>query len=154
MTAAGALTTVSACWPVLHTAHRCHVRPYPKGGPQARRRLKLSKWLVVVLLGRRDRVPHEPEDLIFPSLRRTIHHPNNVRTQIKQAHARAGLTELPMNPHTYRKTVGTKIGLKDPEKAASQLGHASSEVTKRHYIEPTYEGPDVRQDLDDFDDFD
>ncbi len=25
MTAAGALTTVSACWPVLHTAHRCHV---------------------------------------------------------------------------------------------------------------------------------
>ncbi|MFG1796744.1 tyrosine recombinase XerC [Nocardia sp. NPDC049149] len=129
-----------------------YAQPYPKGGPQARRRLKLPKWLVAVLRSCRQRTPHEPEDLVFPSRRRTIRHPNNVRPQIKDAHARAGLDELPMYPHVYRKTVGTRIGQKDPDKAASQLGHSNSAVTKRHYIEPTYEGPDARKELKGFGD--
>ncbi|WP_227997540.1 hypothetical protein [Nocardia australiensis] len=76
------------------------------------------------------------EDLVFASRAKTIRHPNNVHSSITDARTRVGLVDLPMNPHTYRKTVGTKIGQKDPEKAASQLGHSTSEVTKRFYIQP------------------
>ncbi|MFD6155104.1 tyrosine-type recombinase/integrase [Nocardia sp. NPDC060256] len=127
-----------------------YAQPYPKGGPQARRRLKLPDWLVVVLRALRDAADHDPEDLVFPSRANTIRHPNNVRTQIYEARDRVGLVDIPMNPHTYRKTVGTKIGQKDIEKAASQLGHASSVTTRRHYVEPAHEGPDAREYLEDF----
>ncbi|MET7773021.1 tyrosine-type recombinase/integrase [Nocardia sp. NPDC005366] len=72
------------------------------------------------------------------------------RTQITEARNRVGLTDLPMNPHTYRKTVGTEMGRKDIEKAAAQLGHASSTTTRRHYVEPAHEGPDTREYLEDF----
>ena len=91
-----------------------------------------------------------PEDLVFASRAKTIRHPNNVRTSITDARTRVGLGDLPMNPHTYRKTVGTKIGQKDPEKAASQLGHSTSEVTKRFYIQPAHDAADTRDFLDDF----
>ncbi len=127
-----------------------YAQPYPKGGPQARRRLKLPAWLAAVLRALRDAGDHDPEDLVFPSRAGTIRHPNNVRTSIYQARDRVGLVDIPMNPHTYRKTVGTKIGQKDIEKAASQLGHASSVTTRRHYVEPAHEGPDAREFLDDF----
>ncbi|WP_280430602.1 hypothetical protein [Nocardia brasiliensis] len=80
----------------------------------------------------------------------TIRHPNNVRTQIIEARTRGGLTDLPMNPHTHRKTIGTKIGRKNIEKAAAQLGHASTTTTKRYYVEPAYEGPDTSVYLKDF----
>ncbi|MGW4364576.1 site-specific integrase [Nocardia takedensis] len=127
-----------------------YAQPYPKGGPQARRRLKLPQWLADVLRAIHEQRDPDPEDLIFPSRAGTIRHPNNVRTQITEARTRVGLTDLPMNPHTYRKTVGTKIGRKDIEKAAAQLGHASSATTKRHYVEPAHEGPDAREYLEDF----
>ncbi|WP_063046443.1 tyrosine-type recombinase/integrase [Nocardia pseudovaccinii] len=128
-----------------------YAQPYPKGGPQARRRLKLPHWLVLVLRTLRDSAPHDnPDELVFPSRAKTIRHPNNVRTSITEARDRVGLVDLPMNPHTYRKTVGTKIGQKDIEMAAAQLGHASSVTTRRHYVEPAHEGPDARKHLDDF----
>ncbi|MET7771405.1 tyrosine-type recombinase/integrase [Nocardia sp. NPDC005366] len=127
-----------------------YTQPYPKGGPQARRRLMLPEWLATVLRSLRAVSDPDPEDLIFPSRAATIRHPNNVRTQITEARNRVGLTDLPMNPHTYRKTVGTKIGRNDIEKAASQLGHASSATTRRHYVEPAHEGPDAREYLEDF----
>lgn len=69
---------------------------------------------------------------------------------ILQATEDSSAFELPMNPHTYRKTVGTKIGHQDIEKAAAQLGHSTSEVTKRHYVAPAVEGPDAREYLEDF----
>ncbi|MEG8182294.1 site-specific integrase [Nocardia terpenica] len=127
-----------------------YAQPYPKGGPQARRRLKLPRWLAEVMSTRRDRMPREPEDLVFPSRNGTIRHPNTARQSINDARDRVGLIELPMNPHTYRKTVGTKIGHQDIEKAAAQLGHSTSEVTKRHYVAPAVEGPDAREYLEDF----
>ncbi|KZM69667.1 tyrosine recombinase XerC [Nocardia terpenica] len=127
-----------------------YAQPYPKDGPQARRRLKLPRWLTEVMRTRRDQMPHEPEDLVFPSRNGTIHHPNTARRSINDARDRVGLVELPMNPHTYRKTVGTKIGHQDIEKAAAQLGHSTSEVTKRHYVEPAVEVPDTRSYLEDF----
>ncbi|MBF6356471.1 hypothetical protein IU449_18290 [Nocardia higoensis] len=38
-------------------------------------------------------------------------------------------------PHTSCKTAGTKISGKDIE-CRSQMGHASSATTRRHYTEP------------------
>ncbi|WP_405178699.1 tyrosine-type recombinase/integrase [Nocardia sp. NBC_01377] len=141
------LIEATAIWP---TGVGLHAQPYPKGGDRARRQLVLPSWAVSTLRARRELVPHEPMDLVFYSRAKTIRHPNNVRTQISEARARVGLLDLPMNPHTYRKTVGTKIGREDIEKAASQLGHASSETTRRHYVMPTQQGPDTREYLDDF----
>ena len=50
-----------------------------------------------------------------------------------------------MTSHTFRKTVATVITREfDALTASAQLGHSSSAVTEKHYIQRTHRGPDAR----------
>ncbi|MEV6137994.1 hypothetical protein AB0L63_18380 [Nocardia sp. NPDC051990] len=52
-------------------------------------------------------MPHDPEDVVFPSVRGTLRDPRNARKQLKRILTRLGFTDIPQNPHAARKTVGT-----------------------------------------------
>ncbi|WP_157978302.1 tyrosine-type recombinase/integrase [Nocardia aurea] len=131
------------------------VQPHPKGGPNGKRRLLLPDWAVARLIARRDLLPHQPEDLVFPSALGTLRDPRNARKQMKRALDRIGVTDVPQNPHTARKTVGTTLsedadgGQSDIGVAAAQLGN-TEEVTRRHYVQRTHRGPDARNRFDAF----
>lgn len=131
------------------------IQPHPKGGPNGKRRLILAYWAVAVLQTRRELVPHEPEDLVFFSRSGTLRDPRNARKQLLRALNRIGVTDIPQNPHTARKTVGTRLaedadgGQSDIGIAAAQLGN-TEQVARRYYVQPTHHGPDARDRFDAF----
>ena len=62
--------------------------------------------------------------------------PNNVRRTLRKMLDDAGLSDLKVTPHTFRRTAGTVIArAADVETAADVLGN-SPEVAKKHYIQP------------------
>lgn len=62
--------------------------------------------------------------------------PNNVRRTLRKMLDDAGLSDLKVTPHTFRRTAGTVIArATDVETAADVLGN-SPEVARKHYIEP------------------
>ncbi|GAA3783214.1 hypothetical protein GCM10022225_84360 [Plantactinospora mayteni] len=64
-----------------------------------------------------------------------------MRRQWRQARADAGLEWV--TPHTFRKTVATLIDKEaDAKSAAAQLGHATEQVTNKHYIVKPALAPD------------
>ncbi|WP_067474071.1 hypothetical protein [Nocardia amamiensis] len=75
--------------------------------------------------------------------------PATPEKQLLRALNRIGVADIPTNPHTARKTVGTQLaedqdgGQSDVAVAAAQLGN-TEEVTRRHYVERTHRGPDAR----------
>jgi integrase len=80
-------------------------------------------------------------DAIFASRRGTWLSPQNVRRQWRQARADTGLEWV--TPHTFRKTVATLIDKEaNAKSAAAQLGHATEQVTKKHYIVKPALAPD------------
>ncbi|MEU2030728.1 tyrosine-type recombinase/integrase [Nocardia amamiensis] len=125
------------------------IQPHPKGGPNGKRRLVLPDWAVARLRARSALVPSDTECLVFPSARGTLRDPRNARKQLLRALNRIGVADIPTNPHTARKTVGTQLaedqdgGQSDVAVAAAQLGN-TEEVTRRHYVERTHRGPDAR----------
>ncbi|WP_225728865.1 MULTISPECIES: tyrosine-type recombinase/integrase [unclassified Nocardia] len=131
------------------------IQPHPKGGPNGNRRLFLPTWAVLRLKIRRTLMPHDPEDLVFPSMRGTLRDPRNVRKQLKRILTRLGFTDIPQNPHAARKTVATKLaedgegGQTDIGIAAAQLGNTEA-ITRRHYVQRTHVGPDARDRFDAF----
>lgn len=115
----------------------------------SRRTLQLPPFAVAALL--RHRVESETTtdgDWCFPSAAGTVRDPNNVRKTWRKLVADAGLPDG-TTPHAIRRTVATIIDRDaDTRNAASQLGHASTTVTERHYVERAHLGPDVRDVLD------
>lgn len=82
-----------------------------------------------------------PHDAIFASRRGTWLSPQNVRRQWRQARAEAGFEWV--TPHTFRKTVATLIDKEaDAKSAAAQLGHATEQITNKHYIAKPALAPD------------
>ena len=56
-----------------------------------------------------------------------------------------------VTPHTFRKTVATRIDrLVDSDTAARVLGHSSSVITKEYYIEKDRSAPDLTHLLQSF----
>lgn len=54
-------------------------------------------------------------------------------------------------PKTMRKTVATAVyEAKGLEAAQRQLGHATPETTRRHYVKPLNRAPDNRAALNEF----
>ncbi|WP_169846691.1 site-specific integrase [Rhodococcus marinonascens] len=85
-------------------------------------------------------------DVIFPSSTGTLRDPHNLGRQWRDAR---GETFKWVTPRSFRKTVATLIDRESSAKdAASQLGHSGTAVTERHYIERTYEAPDLTRVLD------
>ncbi len=111
------------------------------------RMVVLPRFAVGMLLARQLVAPDNPHDAVFASRRGTWLSPNNVRRQWRQARADTGLDWV--TPHTFRKTVATLIDKEaDTASAAAQLGHASEQVTNRHYIAKPVQAPDVADILE------
>ncbi|PZF85851.1 tyrosine-type recombinase/integrase [Micromonospora deserti] len=105
------------------------------------RTVVLPRFAVGMLMGRKLNAADNPHDAIFASRRGTWLSPQNVRRQWRQARADAGLEWV--TPHTFRKTVATLIDKEaDAKSAAAQLGHATEQVTNKHYIVKPALAPD------------
>jgi integrase len=60
---------------------------------------------------------------------------NNIRRRLRDVLQTAGITGV--TPHSFRRTVATTIERAAGAGLAAQLlGHTSTEITKKHYIEP------------------
>jgi integrase len=111
------------------------------------RRVVLPNFAVGMLLARKIAASENPNDAIFTTRRGTWLSPNNVRRQWRQARAEADLDWVV--PHNFRKTVATLIDQEASTKSASaQLGHASEQVTRKHYIAKPALAPDNSEILE------
>lgn len=85
---------------------------------------------------------------VFPSATGTFREVSSVDKQWRKFRERHAEWSW-VSPHTFRKTVGTAIerstGL---AAAASQLGHTSEAITRRHYVETPDLAPDQRAVLE------
>lgn len=79
---------------------------------------------------------------VFPSANGGPRWPENVRQQWRTA--LLGSDAVWMTPHDLRKAVATALGT---EAAMRQLGHASTSVADRHYVEKTLLRPDQSEVL-------
>ncbi len=105
------------------------------------RTVVLPRFAVGMLIARKLIAADNPYDAIFASRRGTWLSPQNVRRQWRQARADTGLEWV--TPHTFRKTVATLIDKEaNTKNAAAQLGHATEQVTKKHYIVKPAIAPD------------
>lgn len=120
---------------------------HPKSST-SRRRLALPPFAVEALMRRRMAITvANVHDVVFPSTEGTLRDPGSVRKQLAKVLAPAGLGWV--TPHIFRKTVATVLdAAEDLRTAADQLGHAGTDVTRRHYVEKTHEGPDARAILE------
>ncbi|SDS84790.1 tyrosine-type recombinase/integrase [Microterricola viridarii] len=79
----------------------------------------------------------DAEHLLFISRNGTPLAPNNVRRNFREILKLAGLEEMEITPHAFRRTGATllanELGI---QAAADMLGHTSTSTTKEHYAEP------------------
>ncbi|AYN58585.1 tyrosine integrase [Arthrobacter phage Melons] len=120
---------------------------HPKSST-SRRRLALPPFAIDALMRRRLAVTvANVHDVVFPSTEGTLRDPGSVRKQLAKVLAPAGLGWV--TPHVFRKTVATALdAAEDLRTAADQLGHAGTDVTRRHYVQKTHQGPDARATLE------
>ncbi|RUP40799.1 MAG: hypothetical protein EKK60_03000, partial [Gordonia sp. (in: high G+C Gram-positive bacteria)] len=86
-----------------------------------------------------------PYPLVFPTRNGTPHSEANVRRDLRAAR---GAEMEWVVPKTMRKTVSTAVyEAKGLEAAQRQLGHATPETTRRHYVNPSDVAPDNRAAL-------
>lgn len=143
---AGAVTITGTIAATDEKPSRLIRQEHPKSS-SSRRRLLLPAFAVDALMRRRLAVTvANAHDVVFPSTNGTLRDPGSVRKQISKVLAPAGLGWV--TPHTFRKTVATVLdSAEDLRTAADQLGHAGTEVTRRHYVQKTHQGPDARDVL-------
>jgi integrase len=110
-------------------------QPKPKTATSVRR-IAVPSYTAEALRKQLARSAGEPPDtLVFRSRNGTPLTTNNVRRRLRGILKEVGITGV--TPHSFRRTAATTIersagvGL-----AAELLGHTSTEITKRHYIEP------------------
>ncbi|AXH47260.1 integrase [Gordonia phage DelRio] len=131
-------------WTKSHASHRI---------------LTLPDFAIAALRRQQARELPTDQDLVFPSRSggpRTTH---NTRRQLRDARrlvvvrADGQPDGAPdefewVTPHVFRKTVATIVeNENDMETAAGQLGHASPDITRVHYVQRAAMAPDVRNAL-------
>ncbi|MCU1522259.1 MAG: phage integrase family protein [Arthrobacter sp.] len=98
------------------------------------RTIHLPEWATEMLLRRKKNASPTQTDAVFATRNGTFVTPSNTRTELKNAMAKSGIEER-ITPHAFRRTVATAVAENvNDEAAAAQLGHASVEVTRAHYI--------------------
>lgn len=104
--------------------------------PSSRRTIPISNAVVEAISFRLEATKNLPEEtLIFQTDQGTPWQSANVRRRLRKALEVAGLTELNVHPHLFRKTVATEVDRQfGVRAAASILGHASTSVTETHYL--------------------
>ena len=112
------------------------------------RTIHLPDWAAEMLLQRKVNASPTRTDAVFSTRNGTFVTPSNVRTELKRAMAKSGIAER-ITPHAFRRTVATAVAEHvNDEAAAAQLGHASVEVTRAHYIVRPKVVPDYSKFLD------
>lgn len=103
----------------------------------SRRTLQVPDFTADVIRRRLALIGNADHDhLVFYTRVGTPLSPNNVRRTLRKMLAEAGLSDLNVTPHTFRRTAGTVIArATDAETAAEVLGN-SPEIARKHYIEP------------------
>lgn len=97
------------------------------------RTVALPEFAAQALRRRRSNAPPSAIDAVFPTRNDTWQQVSNVQRRWRAIRSDFGLDWV--TPHTFRKTVATLIAQElNPEVAAQQLGHTSSEITRRFYI--------------------
>ncbi len=113
-------------------------QPHPKTRT-SQRRIAIPSYTAEAL---RDRLIHlagQPSDtLIFRTRNGTPLTTNNIRRRLRDVLAAAGISGV--TPHSFRRTVATTVErAAGADLAAQLLGHTSTEITRKHYIEPNTE---------------
>lgn len=144
---AGAVTIAGTIVSTDEKPSRLIRQAHPKSST-SRRRLSLPPFAVDALMRRRLAVTvANVHDVVFPSTEGTLRDPGSIRKQLGKVLAPAGLGWV--TPHVFRRTVATVIdAAEDLRTAADQLGHAGTDVTRRHYVAKTHQGPDARAILE------
>lgn len=107
-------------------------------------------FAVAMIERRLGEVPRTDLDLVFPTARGGLREVSTVEAQWRRFRERNPEWSW-ITPHTFRKSVGTAITRgADIDAAAAQLGHSSSSITARHYVETVAVGPDHREILEQF----
>lgn len=117
---------------------------HPKSAA-SRRTIAIPAWTAEVLRRRIQQMEDGPEDqLIFSTRNGTPLTPYNARRTLRSILASAGLADLQITPHSFRRTGATTIAwASDAESAASFLGHTSPDITRAHYIQTPPQRVDV-----------
>ena len=123
---------------IVGTDGKLGTQEHPKTDA-GRRVLTLPRYAVDMLTRRRVDAYSE---WVFPSSTGTLRWPHNLRRQWREAVS--GTPYESVTPRSIRKAVATLIRDEMGVQAAQeQLGHASSVVTTRHYVQPLAQAPDV-----------
>ncbi|MFT4088259.1 MAG: tyrosine-type recombinase/integrase [Gordonia sp. (in: high G+C Gram-positive bacteria)] len=105
----------------------------------------LPRFAVATLLRVKMSAAPNAYDVIFPSAAGTLRSPENLRTQLRAAR---GAEFVWVKPHSFRKTVATLVEREAGiAAAAGQLGNTEA-VARKHYVEPSRQGPDVADVLE------
>ncbi|QEO13115.1 tyrosine-type recombinase/integrase [Agromyces intestinalis] len=79
----------------------------------------------------------DEEALLFHSRKGTPLTPNNARRTFRAILASAGMDDMEITPHAFRRTGATLLANEvSIQAAADVLGHTSTSTTKEHYAEP------------------
>lgn len=113
------------------------------------RPIALPNWAVAILRRRKLEQPPNDIDAVFASRNGTWHFPGNVQSRLWHIRQLDEYTDIAalrdVSPHSFRRTVATEIDeVYDADAAKDQLGHTSTTVTERHYINRRLVVPDYR----------
>lgn len=111
---------------------------FPKTS-NSRRTLEVPEFTAAVIRRRLKLLQDKGMDanhLLFFTRKDTPLSPNNVRRTLRKMLADAGLDDLKVSPHTFRRTSGTVIARATDAKTAAEVLGNTEEIAKRHYIEP------------------
>jgi len=111
---------------------------FPKTS-NSRRTLEVPEFAAEVIRRRLKIIEDKGMDeahLLFFTRRDTPLAPNNVRRTLRKMLADAGLSDLEVSPHTFRRTSGTVIARATDAKTAAEVMGNTEDVAQRHYIEP------------------
>jgi integrase len=125
------------------------LQDHPKSSG-SRQTYRLPQFAVNMLLRRQvEQLEGNTYDVVFPSSTSTLRDAGNFRKQWRTARADLGFDWV--TPHTFRKSVGTILANTEGLAAASrQLGHASEQITSKHYVQRVHEAPDMSAVLEAF----
>jgi integrase len=109
-------------------------QPRPKTSSSART-VAVPSWTAKVLRERLAKIDGERSDhLVFFSRNGTPLTTANVRRRLRAVLAKAKIEGV--SPHAFRRTVATELERSaNVDLAAKMLGHTSTEITRKHYIE-------------------
>ncbi|MGF9754530.1 tyrosine-type recombinase/integrase [Microvirga sp. 0TCS3.31] len=120
---------------VSPTGKPTHRQAHPKTATSTRT-VSVPSFTAEILRARLSRIASDdPDHLILFSRNGTPLTTNNVRRRLRAVLGDAGIDGV--TPHSFRRTVATVLDRAgDADLAAEMLGHTSSDITKKHYIEP------------------